>query len=210
MDPLFLVIFIGILLFSVIFHEVAHGLMAEKLGDPTAKYAGRLTLNPIPHIDPIWSLLLPAVLVISGSPVIFGAAKPVPVDYRNLSNFRRDMFLVSFAGPMTNFILAGLAAISIQLTPGLSGLGLAMLTQTVVINLVLGFFNLLPIPPLDGSKVLASILGYIDRNLMYKILELERYGFIILIIFLFTGMFRYVLIPPVDFFLRLLIGRSLF
>src|SRR6186997_2727487 len=100
-----------ILLFSVIFHEVAHGIVADKLGDPTARYAGRLTLNPIPHIDPIGSILLPLFMFwATNGAFVFGAAKPVPVDYRNLKNLRRDMFLVSIAGVATNFALAILAA----------------------------------------------------------------------------------------------------
>src|SRR5512147_2398677 len=106
---------IAILILSVIVHEVAHGVMADKLGDPTARYAGRLTLNPIPHIDPIWSILIPAFLLFVHSPFVFGAAKPVPVDYRNFRNLKRDMFLVALAGPATNMVLATLAAISIRL-----------------------------------------------------------------------------------------------
>src|SRR3990167_4125953 len=106
MDPISIIIYIAILLFSVIFHEVAHGLMAEKLGDPTARYAGRLTLNPIPHIDLFGSILLPAFLLLVNSPILFGAAKPVPVDFRNFRNLKWGMILVSIAGPATNFLLA--------------------------------------------------------------------------------------------------------
>jgi len=203
MDPISIVIFIVILLFSVIFHEVAHGLMAEKLGDPTARYAGRLTLNPIPHIDLFGSILLPAFLLLVNSPILFGAAKPVPVDFRNLRNMKRDMFLVAFAGPATNFILAALAAAAFQLTPNLSELGAQLLVQTIRLNLVLCFFNLLPIPPLDGSKIAASLFGLLDRGWMYTMLSLERYGFMILILFLFTGLAQMIIIPPVMFFLEL-------
>src|SRR5258708_2208870 len=118
MDLLSIVIFFIILLFSVIFHEIAHGLMAEKLGDPTARYAGRLTLNPIPHIDPFCSILLPLFLFwATHGAFVFGSAKPVPVDYRNLRNLRRDMFLVAIAGVVTNFILAILAAAVYRLVP---------------------------------------------------------------------------------------------
>lgn len=206
MDPISIVIFVAILLFSVIFHEVAHGLMAEKLGDPTARFAGRLTLNPIPHIDLFGSILLPAFLVMIHSPILFGSAKPVPVNYANLRNFKRDMILVALAGPFTNFALAILAALVYRLTPGLSELGGGLLVQTVSLNLVLGIFNLIPIPPLDGSKVLASIFGFIDRGWMYRILDLERYGFILIILFLYTGLLNIILIPPLRFLFQLLLG----
>ncbi|MGE5298344.1 MAG: site-2 protease family protein [Acidobacteriaceae bacterium] len=208
MDPATIIIFVLILLFSVIFHEVAHGLVADKLGDPTARYAGRLTLNPIPHIDIVWSILLPAILIFIGSPFIFGAAKPVPVDYRNFKNLKRDMLLVALVGPLANLLLAVLAALTIRLTPGLSGLGETLLMQTVVLNVVLAMFNLIPIPPLDGSKVLTSLLGFINRSYMYWMFDLERYGFIILIILLFTGLLGSIITPPVDFFLRLFLGSG--
>ena len=206
MDPLSIIIFIFILLFSVIFHEVAHGLAAEKLGDPTARYAGRLTLNPIPHIDPFGSILLPAFLLLVNSPILFGAAKPVPVDFRNLRNLKRDMILVSFAGPATNLILAVLAAVVLRFIPNVSDLGIQLLARTVMLNVVLAFFNLIPIPPLDGSKILAGAIGYINREGMHWILELERYGFMILIVFLITGLYQLILLPPVRFAMNLLLG----
>lgn len=209
MDPLSIVIFIVILLFSVIFHEVAHGLVAEKLGDPTARYAGRLTLNPIPHIDLFGSILLPAFLLLVHSPILFGAAKPVPVDYRNLRNLKRDMILVSLAGPLTNFILAVLAAAVYRLAPNISTLGQYLLLQTITLNLVLCFFNLIPIPPLDGSKVLASLFGFLDRGWMFAILSLERYGFILLILFLYSGLLQRVILPPLQFFLKVLLGSNI-
>jgi Zn-dependent protease len=210
MDPISsTVIFIVILLFSVIFHEVAHGLVADWLGDPTARYSGRLTLNPIPHIDPFGSILLPAILYMVGSPFIFGAAKPVPVNYQNLRNFRRDMILVALAGPATNFLLAIAVSLVLRFFPNISATGNALLLQVLVLNLVLGIFNLIPIPPLDGSKVLASLLGFVDRNLMYWILELERYGFILIFIFLFTGFFSSVLLPLVSACAKFLVGTSI-
>jgi Zn-dependent protease len=208
MDPINIAIFIVILLFSVIFHEVAHGLMAERLGDSTARYAGRLTLNPIPHIDLFGSILLPALLLLVGSPIIFGAAKPVPVDYRNLHNTRRDMILVALAGVVTNFLLAFIAAIVYRITPNLSGMGQYLLLQTIILNLVLCFFNLVPIPPLDGSKVLASVLGYINREWMFSFLSLERFGFLILIAVLYTGIIQQIILPPVYFFLNLFVGSG--
>lgn len=208
MTPIEIVIFLVILLFSVILHEVAHGLVADELGDPTARFAGRLTLNPIPHIDLFGSILLPALLLAVHSPFIFGAAKPVPVDYRNLRNFKRDMILVALAGPLVNFILAIVAAIVYRLFPHISHTGQTLLLQIIVMNLVLGVFNLIPIPPLDGSKVLASLVGFIDRNFMYWVLELERYGFILIFIFLFTGLFQSILIPIVTLLAQALLGPN--
>lgn len=206
MDPITLVIFLAILLFSVIFHEVAHGLVADKLGDPTARYAGRLTLNPIPHIDLFGSILLPVFLLLVNSPFLFGAAKPVPVNFANLRNLKRDMVLVAFAGPLTNFILAFLAAMALRFTPGISDLAQKLLLQTVSLNLVLGIFNLIPIPPLDGSKILASVLGFFDRGLMYKIMDLERFGFMLILLFLFTGLFERIVMPILLVMLHLFLG----
>ncbi len=157
-----------ILIFSAIFHEVAHGFVAEKLGDPTARLAGRLTLNPQKHIDPFMSILLPLLLIISGTPVIFGAAKPVPVDPFNLKEGRKDIALVSLAGPLTNVFIAVVASFLIKILILSSGAFLQsgsvtpfiywILTKIVQLNLLLAIFNLIPIPPLDGSKVFALIL----------------------------------------------------
>ncbi len=210
MDIISLIIFIVILLFSVIFHEVSHGLMAYRLGDPTAKYAGRLTLNPIPHIDLFGSILLPAFLAYFHLPIL-GAAKPVPVNYNNLKDIRSGMFLVSLAGPLANFALAIVAAAVYRITPGISGLGESLIIETIYLNLVLGVFNLIPLPPLDGSKILASILGYINHNWMYALLELERFGFIFVfgMLFLIPGLLNQVLLNPVTFLLQLLIGQPL-
>jgi Zn-dependent protease len=207
MDPISIAIFIGILLFSVIFHEVAHGLMAERLGDPTARFSGRLTLNPIPHIDPVWSIILPALLLYFGSPILFGAAKPVPVNFANFRNIKRDMFLVAIVGPLTNLILAGLAALTYALSPSISGVAKELLVETASLNVILCVFNLLPIPPLDGSKVLASILGLFDRELLYRFLDLERFGFIFVILLLFTGLFERIVLPPYLFLIEILFGR---
>ena len=149
-----------ILIFSAIFHEVAHGIVADRLGDPTARLLGRLTLNPIPHIDPIMSILLPLMLIFSGSPVIFGAAKPVPVDPFNLRDGRRDMALVALAGPLTNVGIAILGAIVLHLFAGaLDTFVYFFILQVVRLNLLLAIFNLIPIPPLDGSKVFSLILS---------------------------------------------------
>lgn len=141
-----------ILVFSAILHEIAHGFVAERLGDPTARLAGRLTLNPIKHIDPFMSVLLPLLLIVSGSPVVFGAAKPVPVDPFNLREGKKDMALVSLAGPLTNIIIAIAAALLFRTT------NIAIFYLILHLNLLLAIFNLLPIPPLDGSKIVAMFL----------------------------------------------------
>ena len=155
-----------VLIFSAIFHEVAHGYVADRLGDPTARLLGRLTLNPVRHIDPVMSIFLPVLLIFSGSPVIFGAAKPVPIDPFNLKDGRKDIAMVSLAGPLTNILIAVVFGIICRiLFPGLS-LEMIMsssligyiLGTIVFINLLLAIFNLIPIPPLDGSKVFAFLL----------------------------------------------------
>ena len=199
MDIVNILITLAILLFSVIVHEVMHGLVAEKLGDDTARDAGRITLNPIPHIDPFGSILLPAILLFVGSPIILGAAKPVPVNFENLRPRKFGMALVSIAGPGSNFILAILLALPI--TFGLiTGVMRDIWMQAVIMNLVLGTFNLLPIPPLDGSKILASMLP--DR-IMYRILDMERFGFLLVLAFLLFGVLDKILLPVIIVFLRI-------
>lgn len=170
---------IVILVFSAILHEVAHGWVADRLGDPTARLLGRLTLNPIPHIDPVMSILLPIVLIFSGSPIIFGAAKPVPVDPFNLRDGRRDMALVSLAGPLTNFLIAAVFALLLKFADPLidQPLLLAIMFLVVKLNLLLGIFNLLPIPPLDGSKVFSLLL---PEDTAKSYLSIGSYGMFIL------------------------------
>ena len=171
-----LIITLIVLIFSAILHEVAHGYVADRLGDPTARLSGRLTLNPKSHIDPFMSILLPLLLLIGGSPVIFGAAKPVPVDPFNLKDGRKDIALVSLAGPLTNIILAISASLllkgvlyffsvssMVSFTPFLVIL-VVFLKIVIQINLLLAIFNLLPIPPLDGSKIFALILPEKEAN----------------------------------------------
>ncbi|MBX4191293.1 MAG: site-2 protease family protein [Candidatus Doudnabacteria bacterium] len=212
MDPLSVVIFVAILLFSIILHEVAHGLMAEKLGDPTARFMGRLTLNPISHIDPVGSILVPLILllptIVSGTPpkFLFGWAKPVPVDYRNIRDVRKGLILISIVGPLTNFMLAAIAALVVRYMSNLSDTGLVLLGQVILVNIVLSVFNMIPIPPLDGSKVLAGILGYINRDWMHTFLELERYGFILVIVMIMTGVSGMILRPAVEFMYKILLG----
>jgi len=194
-----IVITLIILIFSAIVHEVSHGLMAEKLGDDTAREQGRITLNPIVHIDPFGSILLPLILLMAGSPVIFGAAKPVPVNFNNLRNPKSGMALVSLAGPLSNFALAILCTIPIKL--GLANnIAYPILIQAIILNLVLGTFNLIPIPPMDGSKIVASLL---PNEWMYKILQYERYGFVLILVFLYLGWLEYILIPVIVLFGRI-------
>ncbi|MCR4305520.1 MAG: site-2 protease family protein [Candidatus Daviesbacteria bacterium] len=181
-----------ILLFSVIVHEVMHGWVAKKFGDTTAERAGRLTLNPIPHIDLVGTILLPFLSIYLGG-ILFGWAKPVPVNPLNFSNLRKGELMVSAAGIAANFGLAITAALIFRILDSLPQafpplLGGALIF-TVLINLVLGLFNLLPIPPLDGSKILLSQLPY---KLAREYQKIESYGFLLLLILLFTGMLGFV------------------
>lgn len=165
-----LLIGLVILIFSAILHEVAHGFAADRLGDPTPRLAGRLTLNPLPHIDPFMSVLLPLLLALSGSPIIFGAAKPVPVDPFNLKEGKKDIALTALAGPATNIVIAVIASLVLKLLTsnflalsGVEGLPLIsslypLLSTIIYYNLLLAVLNLIPIPPLDGSKVFAFLL----------------------------------------------------
>ena len=184
-----------ILLFSAILHEIMHGVVAERLGDPTARLMGRLTLNPIPHLDPIMSVALPALLVLSGSPIIFGAAKPVPINPMHFRDPKKDMALSALAGPLTNIFLAVLTAQIIRFTPFDQTLN-SILYLVVLYNLVLAIINLIPIPPLDGSKVLASIL---PDEIARTYLSIERFGIFIL--------FALLLFPIGGFSLGLLINK---
>ncbi|MEI6843508.1 MAG: site-2 protease family protein [bacterium] len=169
-----------IFIFSVIIHEVSHGYAAYLQGDNTAKFAGRLTLNPIPHIDPLGSIILPGLLALSGSPVVVGWAKPVPFNPYNLRNQRWGEAIVAVAGPLSNIILAIVFGLFLRLNI-LSSLG-GLFGYIVLINLVLATFNLVPIPPLDGSKILFSILPYRFQKIRNI---LEQYGTFILIFFVF-------------------------
>lgn len=188
-----------VLVFSAVVHEVMHGVVAEKFGDDTARREGRITLNPIPHLDIFSSILLPLFLYYAGSPVILGAAKPVPVDFSNMRRPRLGMAVVSLAGPLSNFALAILAAVTIK-----SGLATEfasmVLAQVVIVNIVLGVFNLLPIPPLDGSKVIAS-LG--NRAWMQTILSFEQYGFLLVILFLMFGWLDKIILPVLSGFVKI-------
>lgn len=199
MDIYTIITIFVILIFSAIVHEVCHGLMAERLGDSTARDMGRITLNPIPHIDPFGSIMLPLLLLAIGSPIIIGAAKPVPVRFDNLRPRRLGMALVSLAGPLSNFALAVVFAIIVKV--GLANsVAYPILIEAIFINLLLGTFNLIPIPPLDGSKILASML---PEDWWPKLFAWERWGFVLVLIFLSLGWLEAILLPVINLFSRL-------
>jgi Zn-dependent protease len=157
MDLVGTIFIVVIVIFSAIIHEVMHGVAADKLGDPTARYAGRLTLNPLVHLDPIGSVILPLFLALSGSPIMFGWAKPVPYNPYNLRPGRFSEAIVAGAGPASNAVIAVLAGIIIRLNIFPAGVNSAIFL-IVVVNVMLCIFNLIPVPPLDGSKVIAAFL----------------------------------------------------
>jgi Zn-dependent protease len=183
-NPLYLLVSFIILIYSAILHEIAHGFIADRLGDPTARLLGRISLNPLPHIDPFLSIAIPLLLLLTGSPIIFGGAKPVPIDTFNLRDGRKDLALVAVAGPVTNIIIAAIAAL-IAHAIGLDAFSLfrgddlvtRIIGIVISINISLSIFNLLPIPPLDGSKVFSLILPEREAN---RYLSLGSFGMIIL------------------------------
>ncbi|MGR8934265.1 MAG: site-2 protease family protein [Gammaproteobacteria bacterium] len=194
-----IVVWILPVLFAITAHEVAHGWMARRHGDNTAWMLGRLTLNPLKHIDPIGTLLLPGILLLSGAGFVFGWAKPVPVDARNLHNPKRDMAYVALAGPAANFLMAlGWALISrIGVWIDAEAISLPLIYMGVAgisINLVLGLLNLLPIPPLDGSRILTALLPHYWA---WQYNRFEQYGFMILLLLLVTGLLNAILGYPV-------------
>ena len=203
-NALGITILIAVFIIVIVAHEFAHGYAAYKLGDYTAKQAGRLTLNPIKHLDPIGTVVLPAILIITSSPVIIGWAKPVPVNPYNFKNPRMGMLLTSLAGPGANFFLAVIfaAIFKMGLFPP-DSLGELFLLRGVAISLILGIFNMIPIPPLDGSNIVASLLPPRYGQFYMRI---ERFGFIIIIGLLYIGLFDKVIIPIFKILIRLLVG----
>jgi Zn-dependent protease len=180
-----------VLLFSIIIHEIAHGYVALLNGDRTARMLGRITLNPVPHIDPVGSILLPLLLLISQSSFLIGWAKPVPVNPLNFRNYRWGEFAVSAAGPVSNLALAAIFSALLRL--GLENPGLTQLAYYgVSINIILALFNLIPIPPLDGSHILALVL---PRELARLYSHLQPVGFFLILILFYTGILGAILMP---------------
>lgn len=191
-----MVLMIVALVFAVTIHEAAHGYVAYKMGDNTAMMAGRLTLNPIKHFDFIGSLFLPLILFLTGSPIIFGYAKPVPVNFANLYNFRKGTILVAAAGVAANMSIAVLSGIFFQILIYFKPLWVVsifkpvfldfyiLLRFSIIINSLLAIFNLIPIPPLDGSRIMAMFL---PADLRYQYMRIEPFGMIIIIVLLMTN-----------------------
>ena len=203
------------ILLAVVLHEVAHGFVAYRLGDPTAAIHGRLTLNPLKHVDPIGTIVVPLLLVLTKAGFVFGWARPVPVNFANLRNPRRDMILVAAAGPATNFAIAGVAAAIVQAitltAPGgnlkaASAIPFAVALiayYTVTTNVFLALFNLLPIPPLDGGRVMTGLL---PPALAQSFARIEPFGFIVLLVLMSTDSIGWIIGAPARLILGLLLG----
>jgi len=196
--------------FSIVLHELMHGVVARQLGDDTAQRAGRLTLNPISHIDAFGTILLPAMLLLFHLPV-FGYAKPVPVDFRRLRSPRSGMVMVAIAGPLTNLALAilssvGAHALLAHLGPGSPRMIVVpliyMLQASVIVNIALGVFNLVPLLPLDGGRVL---VGMLPLYLARPFARMERYGMLLLLLLLYSGVFTRIIDPVIGAATRILL-----
>jgi Zn-dependent protease len=184
-----------ILFFSVMLHEIAHGYTAYRFGDPTARLAGRLTLNPLKHIDPLGTIVVPLLLYVSGARFLLGWAKPVPINEYNFHNPKTQTALCAASGPLTNFTLAALCSFLLR-NFGLPVFFQELLAQTIIINVALACFNLIPFPPLDGSRIFAAFLPGQLQQQYYKI---EPYGTALLFVFMYLGFFNHFfrIIQPV-------------
>ena len=209
-DVLTVVFFIVSLVPAIVLHEVSHGVVADRLGDHTARFAGRLTLNPIKHVDPFGTVILPGLLLLPylfgrGNNPVFGYAKPMPVNPANLKDPDRQMMWIALAGPGTNLILAVLGALAFRLAGGGGGYVQRFFVIFLLVNVLLAVFNVMPIPPLDGSKVLARFLPPRARQ-VYQ--SLEAYGalFMLVIFFLFPGAIFAIVDPIVEGLFDLLVG----
>ena len=200
------IFYVAILIMSIVIHEVSHGFMAEYFGDNTARNAGRLTLNPLPHLDLFGSILLPTVLILSHSPFMFGWAKPVPYNPNNLSDRKWGTIAVAGAGVLANFVIALIFGLIIRFTINLTlpSPFYFITSAIVVVNLALAIFNLVPIPPLDGSKILFSFLP--ERAFNF-ILAYEQYSLILLLVFIIF--FSDYLYPVLAFLFHLITGLAL-
>ncbi|MCK5888578.1 MAG: site-2 protease family protein [Methylococcales bacterium] len=188
-------------IFAITVHEVAHGWVAKKKGDTTAYMLGRLTLNPLKHIDLVGTILLPGILILTGTGMIFGWAKPVPVNPKHFKNPKKDMALVAIAGPVSNFLMALGWALIIKLAIALNMemVSLPLIYSGIAgisINLVLGLLNLIPIPPLDGSRIITAIL---PDKLAYQYNRFERYGFLVLMALLYANVLGSILGVPMSY-----------
>jgi len=199
-------IIIALLIMSIVVHEVSHGVVADALGDPTARLQGRLTLNPVSHIDPVGSIFVPLIMLLLPGNFIFGWARPVPYNPYNLRNQRWGEAIVAAAGPIVNIIIAILAGMLIRFGIGtLPGSLIEVASFVVLMNLILAIFNLIPIPPLDGSKILFAILPQTMQRLR---IELERFSFVLVLIFVFF--FWSAISPILFYFFKLITGVSFF
>lgn len=193
----------GLLMIAMSVHEFAHGWVAYKLGDTTARDSGRLTLNPLAHIDPIGTILLPlSLLIATGGRFVFGAAKPVPINYSALRNPKRDVIWVGASGPLVNLAFALVLSLAWRMTPAGAVINFLLL-QLILINIVLGIFNLVPIPPLDGSRIL---MGLLPRELSFAYASIEPWGFIIVLALVWMGLFEFIVWPLASVILGWLTG----